>query len=65
MEKKKKPSEIRFEKEAKALLIDQGYKVSDEVDYELSDKYEKGPRKTEKQGREDQWTRLRLRAADS
>ena len=32
----------KTEKEAKALLIDKGYKVSDEVDYELSDKYEKG-----------------------
>lgn len=32
----------KTEKEAKALLIDKGYKVSDDVDYELSDKYEKG-----------------------
>ena len=30
------------EKEATALLIDKGYKVSDDVSYELSDKYEKG-----------------------
>lgn len=32
----------KTEKEATALLIDKGYKVSDNVDYELSDKYEKG-----------------------
>ena len=32
----------KTEKEATALLIDKGYKVSDSVDYELSDKYEKG-----------------------
>ena len=32
----------KTEKEATALLIDKGYKVSDEVNYELSDKYEKG-----------------------
>ena len=32
----------KTEKEATALLIDKGYKVSDDVDYELSDKYEKG-----------------------
>ncbi len=31
----------KTEKEA-ILLIDKGYKVSDDVDYELSDKYEKG-----------------------
>lgn len=32
----------KTEKEATALLIDKGYKVSDDVNYELSDKYEKG-----------------------
>lgn len=32
----------KTEKEATALLIDKGYKVSDNVNYELSDKYEKG-----------------------
>lgn len=32
----------KTEKEAIALLIDKGYKVSDNVNYELSDKYEKG-----------------------
>ena len=32
----------KTEKEATALLIDKGYKVSDNVDFELSDKYEKG-----------------------
>lgn len=32
----------KTEKEAAALLIDKGYKVSDDVNYELSDKYEKG-----------------------
>ena len=32
----------KTEKEATALLVDKGYKVSDNVDYELSDKYEKG-----------------------
>lgn len=32
----------KTEKEASALLIDKGYKVSDDVNYELSDKYEKG-----------------------
>ena len=32
----------KTEKEATALLIDKGYKVSDDVSYELSDKYEKG-----------------------
>lgn len=32
----------KTEKEATALLIDKGYKVSDNVDYEHSDKYEKG-----------------------
>ena len=47
MEKKKKPSEIRFEKEAKALQRN----------------LEK--RRRQQQGREDQWTRLKLRAADS
>lgn len=31
----------KTEKEATALLIDKGYKVSDDVNYELSDKYEK------------------------
>lgn len=32
----------KTEKEATALLIDKGYKVSDDINYELSDKYEKG-----------------------
>ena len=32
----------KTEKEATALLIDKGYKVSDNINYELSDKYEKG-----------------------
>ena len=32
----------KTEKEATALLIDKGQKVSDDVNYELSDKYEKG-----------------------
>lgn len=32
----------KTEKEATALLIDKGYEVSDNVNYELSDKYEKG-----------------------
>lgn len=32
----------KTEKEATALLIDKGYKVSDNVNYKLSDKYEKG-----------------------
>ena len=32
----------KTQKEATALLIDKGYKVSDDVNYELSDKYEKG-----------------------
>ena len=32
----------KTEKEATALFIDKGYKVSDDVNYELSDKYEKG-----------------------
>lgn len=32
----------KTEKEATALLIDKGYKVSDNVNHELSDKYEKG-----------------------
>lgn len=32
----------KTEKEATALLIDKSYKVSDNVNYELSDKYEKG-----------------------
>lgn len=32
----------KTKKEATALLIDKGYKVSDNVNYELSDKYEKG-----------------------
>ena len=32
----------KTEKEATALLIDKGYKVSDNVNYELSDNYEKG-----------------------
>lgn len=32
----------KTEKEATALLIDKGYKVSEDVNYELSDKYEKG-----------------------
>lgn len=32
----------KTEKEATALLIDKGYKVSDDVNYELSNKYEKG-----------------------
>lgn len=32
----------KTEKEATVLLIDKGYKVSDDVNYELSDKYEKG-----------------------
>lgn len=32
----------KTEKEATALLIDKGYKVSDDANYELSDKYEKG-----------------------
>lgn len=55
MEKKKKPSEIRFEKEAKAL----------QRNLEKTSAAATGTRKTEKQGREDQWTRLKLRAADS